>query len=97
MSNAAAAVGGNGRLVNELAKNVPIMYNTEATHVHYGTAGVTVETTGRALTADACVVTVPLGVLKDGRPAFSPPLPPAKLQAIERLGCALLVLYSRPS
>ena len=47
------------------------------------------DTAGR-VSADACVVTVPLGVLKRGAPAFSPPLPPRKLQAIKRLGFGLL-------
>ena len=32
------------------------------------------------------VVTVPLGVLKDRRPRFSPPLPRERLAAIDRLG-----------
>lgn len=79
--------GGNGRLVNELARDVPILYRSEVTHVHHGTAGVTVEThDGRAVTADACLVTVPLGVLKAGRPRFTPALTPEKHRAIERMG-----------
>ena len=32
------------------------------------------------------MVTVPLGVLKDRRPQFSPALPPDRLAAIDRLG-----------
>ena len=40
--------------------------------------------------ADYCVVTVPLGVLKDGRPNFSPPLPTWKTIAIQGMGFGLL-------
>ncbi|MFA8387112.1 MAG: FAD-dependent oxidoreductase [Pelagibaca sp.] len=39
---------------------------------------------------DAVIVTVPLGVLKQQRIAFSPPLPVAKQTAIDRLGFGLL-------
>jgi len=41
---------------------------------------------GTALDAAACVVTVPLGVLKAGDITFVPPLPPAKAASICRLG-----------
>jgi hypothetical protein len=43
-----------------------------------------------ALTAAAAVVTAPLGVLKAGDIAFSPPLPPFKADAIRRLGFGAL-------
>jgi monoamine oxidase len=39
---------------------------------------------------DAVVVTVPLGVLQEDRPAFSPPLPAWKKEAIAMLGRGLL-------
>lgn len=82
--------GGNVRLVKALAEHVPILYNTPAASVQYGSRGVCVTTAdGRAIAADAAVVTVPLGVLKAEGLQFSPPLPVAKRQAIKRLGCAL--------
>jgi monoamine oxidase len=40
---------------------------------------------GTQVTADYVIVTVPLGVLKEGRIKFSPQLPPAKLAAIKNL------------
>jgi len=40
---------------------------------------------------DAVVITAPLGVLKAGDIAFSPPLPPKKQAAIRRLGCGGLM------
>ena len=47
-------------------------------------------TSGATLHADACVVTLPLGVLKAGSVAFDPPLSPEKASAIARLGVGLL-------
>jgi monoamine oxidase len=41
---------------------------------------------GAEYTGRFCVITVPLGVLKAGRIAFSPPLPPRKTEAMSRLG-----------
>ena len=82
------AAGGNARLIKALADHVPILYHTPASRVAYGKSGATVETeAGTAISADACVVTVPLGVLKRGHIEFAPPLPEAKLAAIHRLGC----------
>lgn len=83
--------GGNARLVKALAEEVPILYNTAAQEVHYGDAGVTVVTAdGGALAADACLVTVPLGVLKAGHICFRPPLPASKQKAIDALGFGVL-------
>lgn len=42
------------------------------------------------LDVDAVVVTVPIGVLQDGRPGFNPPLPEWKQQAISAVGSGLL-------
>lgn len=41
-------------------------------------------------TADAAIVTIPLGVFKAGDVVFDPPLPPRKQEAIQRLGYGLL-------
>lgn len=87
--DAAVAAGGNARLVQALAEDVPVLYNTPVASVDYGGGGVTVTTVeGSAVVADACIVTVPLGVLKADTIDFQPPLPEAKRQAISRLGCA---------
>lgn len=45
---------------------------------------------GGEVTADAAIVTVPLGVLKRGSIHFEPALPEKKLQAIQRLGMGTL-------
>jgi hypothetical protein len=50
--------------------------------------------------ADCVVVTVPLPMIRDGRLAFSPPLPPAKAAAAKAVGCgpaAKLLLRFRKS
>ena len=44
----------------------------------------------RRLKARCCIVTLPLGVLKESPPAFLPPLPTAKTRAIERMGFGLI-------
>lgn len=45
---------------------------------------------GTIIDADSVVCTVPLGVLKQGSVAFNPPLPPRKVDAIQRLGFGIL-------
>jgi monoamine oxidase len=78
-------------LVKALADEVPILYNTVATGVHYGSRGVTVTTAaGSAVTADACIVTVPLGILKHNAITFNPPLPESKRKAVQSLGYACI-------
>lgn len=56
---------------------------------HDGT-GVVLETDTGNLSADAVIVTVPLGVLKRGLPAFDPPLGGIHAMAIRRLGMGTL-------
>lgn len=84
--------GGNLRLVTALARGIPTFYHCQATLIEYAEEqGVVIHTdTAGQITADAVVVTVPLGALKRGCPAFSPPLPPRKTLAIKRLGFGLL-------
>ena len=52
-------------------------------HSAEGGGGVAATSTVRA---DAIVITVPLQVLKDGDITFSPPLPEAKITAIDACG-----------
>lgn len=56
----------------------------------YGSGGVVLETDSGNLTADAAIVTVPLGVLKRGTPVFDPPLGGGHALAIQRLGMGTL-------
>lgn len=82
--------GGNARLIQELAKGVPIYYNSKVDCVRYSTGNVEVHMGELVFQADACLVTVPLGVLKDGSIKFIPELPGEKLASIDRLGFGVL-------
>eukprot|EP00879_Flechtneria_rotunda_P010703 GHRR01011185.1.p1 GENE.GHRR01011185.1~~GHRR01011185.1.p1 ORF type:complete len:666 (+),score=276.42 GHRR01011185.1:1382-3379(+) len=83
--------GGNLRLLQGLVQGVPILYKARARLVQYSTSGVQVHTDAGVITADAALVTVPLGVLKrqDGL-MFQPPLPNRKRVAIRKLGFGCL-------
>ena len=95
---------GNARLVNAMARDVPVFYGHAAREIRYPAAetdregggddeDATVTVTcrnGRAFVADAVVVTVPLGVLKHGDVAFDPPLPERKRLAVSNLGFGVL-------
>lgn len=58
--------------------------------IRHGSGGVVLETDSGDLSADAAIVTVPLGVLKRGTPAFDPPLGGGHALAIRRLGMGTL-------
>ena len=63
----------------------------QLTQVVYDDTGVKLATSdGATYGARRAIVTVPLGVLKAGDVAFSPPLLRAKAAAIKRLGMGVL-------
>ena len=72
--------------------------------IHHDSSGVMLDTSGGVMRADAVVCTLPLGVLQlrpeDGGVLFSPPLPPEKQAALDRLGYGLLnkvaLFFDRP-
>ncbi|OAY70407.1 Lysine-specific histone demethylase 1 [Ananas comosus] len=82
--------GGNARFVRALAQDVPVFYGRTVTRVRYAGDGVLLQAGRQLFRADMALCTVPLGVLKKGRIHFSPPLPPRKQAAIQRLGFGLL-------
>eukprot|EP00884_Botryococcus_braunii_P000714 jgi/Botrbrau1/10643/Bobra.53_2s0002.1 len=82
--------GGNIRLVSALTEGLPILYNSVVREVRYSAAGVAVRTDLHEFTGDAVVVTVPLGVLKRDIIKFEPPLPPRKVEAIQRVNFGVL-------
>lgn len=83
--------GGNARLVQALAENVPILYEKTVTAIRYGSDGVQVVVGGgQVFEGDVALCTVPLGVLKSGSIKFNPELPQRKLDGIKRLGFGLL-------
>lgn len=81
------------QLAEKMAAGLNVRLNCPVTRVHHKEPGpdpVRLETAQGELRGDAVLVTLPLGVLKAGAVAFSPPLPPQKLEAIRRLGVGCL-------
>ncbi|XP_038711213.1 protein FLOWERING LOCUS D-like isoform X1 [Tripterygium wilfordii] len=82
--------GGNGRLVQALAENVPILYEKTVHTIRYGSDGVQVIAGNQVFEGDMALCTIPLGVLKSGSVKFIPELPQRKLDGMKRLGYGLL-------
>jgi monoamine oxidase len=73
-----------------MAQGLDIRLNQVVTEIQYSADGATITTQTDTFTADKVVVTVPLGVLKQNKIAFSPTLPTDKQTAINRLGMGAL-------
>lgn len=67
-----------------------IVYNKSGSHDEPLQSATVQCESGEYYNADAVVLTVPLGVLKDQTISFEPPLPDWKLGAVQRLGFGLL-------
>lgn len=82
---------GHAPVLADLASDLPrVQLGAPVLRVNRSGTGVRVATDADTIDAAAAIVTVPLGVLKDGRPAFDPPLPAEKKAAIDRLGMGAL-------
>jgi monoamine oxidase len=82
-----APAGGYTRLVDAMASGVDVRLGRPVAEVAVRPEGVRMVTADGSIEEGShAVVAVPLGVLKGGRPRFSPALPPDRLAAIERLG-----------
>ena len=81
---------GYSQIADGLAAGLDIRLGHIVNRIAHDEHGVTVTTSAGAFTASRAVVTLPLGVLKQQRVAFDPPLAPEKLAAIERLGMNVL-------
>lgn len=93
--------GGYARLPALLAAGLDIRSGVRIRGLQVTSAGVEATADdGRRFEGAAAIVTVPLGVLRDGRLAFEPALPPAVQDAIRRLGVAdvvkLFYRFARP-
>ncbi|MEO0976599.1 MAG: FAD-dependent oxidoreductase [Pseudomonadota bacterium] len=83
--------GGYDQLMNGMPDDLEIRFGHVVTLVDVGEDGVRLQDSkGREATFDAVVLTVPLGVLKQGAIRFAPPLPRWKTEAIARLGMGTL-------
>ena len=83
-------IGGYRMLVERLAAGVDVRLETRVSRVEHGGPEVAVHADGETFEGDRVVVTVPLGVLRNGSIAFDPPLPGDHVQAVERLEMATL-------
>ncbi len=77
-------------LVDSLATGLDVRLNHVVSRVETGDGPVRVLTDQGVFAADRVLLTLPLGVLKDGAVTFAPPLPEAKQSAIARLGFGTL-------
>ena len=78
--------GGYATVVSALAHGVDVRLGTAVHEVILRPGGVGVRVDSGVLEASHAVITVPLGVLKQGRPRFDPVLPADRLQAMTLLG-----------
>lgn len=77
--------GGYRTLVQHLADGVEVELSTPVSEVRHSGSGVTVVAADRVTEARWTVVTVPLGVLKNGSLLFDPAMPNEHLGALSRL------------
>ncbi|MFW5660873.1 MAG: FAD-dependent oxidoreductase, partial [Oceanicaulis sp.] len=83
--------GGYDQVFAALGGDYAVRLGAEAEAVDWSESGAEIELAGGEIVqADAVLVTLPLGVLKDGAVRFEPGLPEAKTGAIDRLGMGLL-------
>lgn len=82
----ALPVGGYKQLIDDAADGLDIRLNQAVGCVAYNDGGVTVITQRDTYQADLALVSVPLGILQQGKLRFDPPLPAKKQAAIERIG-----------
>ena len=81
-----APEGGFETFVEEATGDLDIWLSTPVNALDYGGDGVVARTPAGRFSAEIAVVTVPLGLLKAGKPEFNPPLPVSKQEAIHHLG-----------
>ena len=87
----AAVDGSLQQYVADLIDGIDLLQSSAVTALIYGDDGVAIRLgTGESISVDRVVVTIPLGVLKDGGVTFDPPLPAAHREAIASLAVGRL-------
>jgi monoamine oxidase len=81
---------GYAQITQKLAEGLDIRLSQTVSQISQANNRVSVQTQGGSLEADYAIVTVPLGALKRSSIRFTPQLPQAKQQAIQKLGMGLL-------
>lgn len=79
-----------GYLHKSRGRPLDVRLNTVVNSLLYSEQGLTARTSQGEYRAEQAVITLPLGVLKNGRVAFNPLLPPAHREAIQNLGMGVL-------
>jgi len=87
-TNALIPLGYN-LVADKLAKNLPVQLNCRVDQISYNDQEVQLNTSQGLFKATYCIITVPLGVLKNEGIKFSPALPEEKQSAIENLQMGL--------
>lgn len=82
--------GGYSQVTDAIASGLDIRLNESVTAITYSDDEVEISTDQETYTADAVLVTVPLGVLQAGKIQFNPVLPEEKVNAISRLKMGVL-------
>ena len=81
---------GYGNLVARHGAGLDIRLNQPVSEIRWDGPDVAVTTPSGTLRANACIVTVPVGVLKAGTIRFTPALPPRNRDALEGIGMGAL-------
>ncbi len=82
----AVPLPGYETLIRRAAEGLSILFQSPVRSITLSEGSVVVETSHQTHRADVVVVTFPVGVLRDSGLRFSPPLPQAKMKALERIG-----------
>lgn len=82
--------GGYCMLLEQLSAGLDVRLSVPVSRIEHGGPEVVVHADGRTFEGDRVVVTVPLGVLRDGSVAFDPPLGAGHALAVERLAMGTL-------
>ncbi len=77
-------------IVEHLANGLDVKLQHTVQKIEWSNSRVSIQTNRGELQADHAIITLPLGVLKTGQVAFSPPLPARKQTAINTLGMGTL-------
>jgi monoamine oxidase len=81
---------GYGNLVARHGAGLDIRLNQPVSEIRWDGPGVAVTTPSGTLQANACIVTVPVGVLKAGAIRFTPDLPARNREALDGMGMGAL-------
>lgn len=87
--NKLQVLGGMNQIIDYLASGLDICRGTPVTAINWhNPKEVTIMTSRGPRTADCVVVTIPIGVIKAGRPLFSPELPEEKRVCLDKFTAA---------